>query len=177
MQHSPERPPKKKNDFNWVGILIFLLLILGPQIGRVVSHLVSSVSGGTMTISTSSVLPLLIGGLVAVTMLVAVGQAVRNASRRGESRLPTSMSPPPSMRNNLPRPSSTPYGRSSQPPTVRRQRALDQRGIETRQQSLPGPPKFEPIISGKVLIIGVLGLLLLAVIFGVAFLLMVSPLP
>ncbi len=177
MQHSPERPPKKKNDFNWVGILIFLLLILGPQIGRVVSHLVSSISGGTVAIGTSSVLPLLIGGLVAITMLVVVGQAVRNVSRRGESRLPTSMSPPSTMRNNLPRPSSTPYGQSSQPPTARRQRALDQRGFETRQQHLPKPPKFEPIISGKVLIIGVLGLLLLAVIFGVAFLLMVSPLP
>lgn len=176
MQPPHEREPKRKEGFNWVGLIIFLVLILGPRIGQLVSQLVRSVSGGTVTIGTNA-LPLILGGLIVVITLLAVGQGVRNAARRSETQMPTPVPLPPAARTELPRPVALPNNRTRLPPSVQQQRRLEQRSLETRQQNLPGPPRFEPIISGKVLAFGILGLLLLGLVFGVAFLVVLFPGP
>lgn len=185
MEQSSEQNPKSGNT-NWIGILFFLLLLLGPQIGRILSPIISSITGGTVTLGTN-VWPLIIGAFVVALVVVALGRTVRYISQRSEARLPTTLSPPmPTYHDTAPS-TSTPTRpdilyRPPVPPDDRSVWSLSQdlpwdtkdHSSDISPQDLPRTPQFEPIISGKVLAFGLVGLLAFGVVLGLLlFLLMI----
>ncbi|MBK9942400.1 MAG: hypothetical protein IPP13_12380 [Kouleothrix sp.] len=147
---------RKKKTFNWgsaIGWVIFVLAIAGGPILNVLRR-----AFGSSLALPANLLPLLIGGLVALSVLVSVVRSVgRSAQRRGsDTRLPTgtqptvtSAPPAPFESRPPPRPASTP----SMPSMPRTGAAGEVR--------LPSAPRFEPIISPAILAVGLLGLLVL----------------
>ncbi len=161
---------KKKRRTNWgslIGWLIFILVIAGGPILGMLRRALS----GVVTLP-SNLLLLLIGGLVALSILVSVIRALGSANRSsttrlptgptslpGSMRLPTTSAPPPS---NAPMPPfGGPSGVGPMPPTMPaspRSFTLPQSGAKER---LPPPPRFEPIFSPRIVAVGVLGLVAL----------------
>ncbi len=148
---------KKKRRTNWgslIGWLIFILVIAGGPILGMLRRALS----GVVTLP-SNLLPLLIGGLVALSILVSVIRALGSANRSSTTRLPTTSAPPPS---NAPMPPfGGPSGVGPMPPTMPaspRSFTLPQSGAKER---LPPPPRFEPIFSPRIVAVGVLGLVAL----------------
>lgn len=178
----PQKNRKRNNSGNWIGIVIFLLVLLGPQIARVLSNLVSSISGGAVTLSPNLLIPLLILAVVIVSALITVGRAIgsRNQNRAGPGgSAGPMMRPPPNMSSG-----SSPYDaakrasaplpprglpRSAPPPWQQ-----DRRSSDLRPGKLPGPPQFEPIIDPRVFAIGIAGLMVFGLIFAALFVLMGS---
>jgi hypothetical protein len=177
----PQKKPKRNASGNWIGIVIFILVIAGPQIANVLSNLVSSVSGGAVTLSPNTLIPLLILGAVLISALVGIGRAISSAgdTRTGPSASKGPWAPPsapqrsaspgsPAQRPSAPMPprnfpptSSSPKSPSSSQP--------GRQSSDLRPGNLPGPPRFEPIIDPRVLSLGLAGLLVFAVIFGALF--------
>ncbi len=143
----------KRKRTNWsqaIGWLIFLLAVAG---GPIINRL-RQLLGGTISLpSTGNLLPLLIGGLVLLSVVVSVISAVARASgSRGETRLPTGVPPTstlPPMR--LP---SAPKLPGSRPPAP---------------GQLPSAPRFEPILNPLVVIVGLVGLAALGLLGLVVF--------
>lgn len=182
----PQKKPKRNASGNWIGIIIFILVIAGPQIANVLSNLVNSISGGAVSLSPNMLIPLLILGAVLISALIGIGRAISSAgdTRSGPSSMPGSSIPRPSVPpyssspsstgqrpaaplppRNFPSPSAP--SSSSLPKSLRQ----NQQSSDLRPGQLPGPPRFEPIIDPRVLGLGVAGLLVFAVIFGVLFVL------
>ncbi len=185
MEHSSERKPKSGNNTNWIGILFFLLLFLGPQIGRILSSIISSITGGTVTLGTNA-WPFIIGAFIVVMVVVALGRTIRHVSQRSETRLPTTLSPPMRTYQDISRPTSIPTQpdmlyRPPVPPANRSVRSLSQglpwdtkyHNSDLSLQELPRTPQFEPIISGKVLAFGLVTLLAFGVVLGLFLVLLV----
>jgi hypothetical protein len=157
----------RKRKVNWgsaIGWLIFILVIAGGPL----LNLLRSLLQGVVTLP-SNLLPILIGGLVALSILVSVVRAIGTTSRaQSDTRLPTSTGSARTPNAPMPpfagpaRPPQLPGGpprspRSFTPPTAGTPR-------------LPSAPRFEPIVNSTVLVLGLLGLLVLAgaalLIFG-----------
>ncbi len=185
MEHPSEGNPKSGNNTNWIGILFFLLLFLGPQIGRILSSIISSITGGTVTLGITP-LPFIIGAFIVAMVVMALGRTIRSISQRSETRLPTTLSPPIRTYRDTSRPISTPTQpdilyRPPVPPADRSVRSLSQglpwdtkdHSSDLSLQELPRTPQFEPIISGKVLAYGLIGLLAFGVVLGLLLVLLV----
>jgi hypothetical protein len=159
----------RKRKMNWsstIGWLIFILVIAGGPIFNLLRRALS----GVVTLP-PNMLPLAIGGLVALSILVSVLRALGSSARsRGDSRLPTSVSPQSS---NAPMPPFAGPARSALPtsiqPTARPIRPP--LGGESR---VPVTPRFEPIINPLILVLGIVGLLVLV---GVGLLLFIPSFP
>ena len=149
----------KKRGTNWgtvIGWLIFILVIAGGPL----LNLLRGALGGVVSLP-SNLLPMLIGGLVALSILVSVARSLGGARRgRSDTRLPTGTAPTPP----FPGPDVT-----RTPPPGPRSFTLP---AASRQASLPPPPRFEPVIDPKILTMGVVGVVLLVgaalLIFGLA---------
>jgi hypothetical protein len=125
-------------------------------------NLLRQALGGVITLPANSV-AYLIGGLVALSILVSVVRSIaQSTARRGDTRLPTG-TPPPS---GQPRPNTAmpPFG-GLEPPRLPPTRPP---AVSSRSQlGLPGEarpptaPRFDPIINPPVLIVGLVGLALL----------------
>ncbi len=97
---------KKKKDSNWIGWLIFFLLVIGPNIIPPLSRFVSNLTGGAVSIGIG-IIPVLIAGLV----LIMVGRAiVRAINGRSEQE---SISFPTNQPSSTPSSSSSPFANSS----------------------------------------------------------------
>jgi len=139
----------KKRGTNWssaIGWLIFILVIAGGPL----LNLLRGALGGVVNLP-SYLLPLLIGGLVALSILVSVVRSL-GGSRRGRSdtRLPTTSAPMP------------PFGGPAvprMPPSASMPRPYPPPGGDQR---LPSATRFEPVINPKILAFGIVGVLLLA---------------
>lgn len=180
MQDQSRPKQKKRNPLsNWIGILIFLALIFGSQISRVLSNVLGQVFG--VVVPANTLLFVLIGGLIAFSVLTSIINTAVNAGKPKETSLPTSAAPPAPPRPNPP-PASSASSVSSPPRPVRppslqpppnatqwSSRATSD--ITTSSSPQIKPPGFEPIISPKVLAFGILGLLLLGGVFAAAFVL------
>jgi hypothetical protein len=152
---------KRKGKVNWgsaLGWLIFILVIAGGPLFSLLRRALS----GVVTLP-SNLLPYLIGGLVALSIIVSVARSILQASaRRGDMRLPTGTP----ARTNAPMP---PFGgpdastRMPAAPRLPSSTALPgqvRRGAPNEAR-LPPKPHFEPIINPAVLIVGLVGLALL----------------
>ncbi len=177
----PQKKPKRNASGNWIGIVIFILVIAGPQIANVISNLISSISGGAVSLSPNTLIPLLILGAVLLSALIGVGRALRSA---GDTRA----GPAPSRGSNMPRPPMSSPGSSApgagqrpaaplpprnfSPPSsssLPKSLQQNQQSSDLRPGQLPGPPRFEPIVDPRVLSFGLAGLLVFGVIFGLLF--------
>jgi hypothetical protein len=143
-----ERQRKPRGGNNWIGLVIFLVVMFGSPLSSFVSGLIFQATG----VSVSS--GVLVIGLIVVAVAVSlVGSAVRSAGRfniGSETRLPSGPTSAPQM--------SAPPSRPAQLPP-----SMSGSGLPPAQ--LPGGPRYEPVINPRILAIGVAGLLLFGVIF------------
>ncbi len=174
-----KKQKQKKGGFNWIGTLIFLILVFGPQLVPFISRL----TGGTIT--PSMIIPILIGGIIAVATLVSVVRAINGASEQAAPPPPTPSPTKPTPTLHKERPTSSfsrshsssssswtsqqshkwassdsDWASSFPPPRTRDAQKMSSRsGIGS--QNVPGPPQFEPIIDPTVLAIGLVGIVIL----------------
>lgn len=122
-----------------IGWLIFILVIAGGPI----LNAISNASGGQLRLP-NNLLPLLIGGLVLLSIVVpairAIGGAMRN---QGEMRTPGS--------------ASRPWDSPAHPPASPRSFQLPTRSNYQVGKKL----EFDPVIDPKILGIGIIGLVIL----------------
>jgi hypothetical protein len=151
---------KKKRGFNWsslLGWLIFILIFAGAPLLRVLRQLF----GGSLALPANlgNLIPLAVGALVVLSIAVSVVRALGGASRGGAApNLPTGG--PPKLPPAAPMPPFGGAGAPRMPPLT--SSAPTQLGGS--QQKLPTPPSFEPVVNGRVVVFGILGLALLAVL-------------
>ena len=147
----------KKRGTNWssaIGWLIFILVIAGGPL----LNLLRGALGGAVSLP-SNLLPMLIGGLVLLSILISVARSLGGARRgRSDTRLPTGAEPMP------------PFGGPAVPPMPPPSPRAFTMPPSSRQPALPSPPRFEPVINPKILALGIVGALVLAVL-AVLFLL------
>jgi uncharacterized membrane protein YphA (DoxX/SURF4 family) len=196
-----QRAKKKNGGGNWIGILIFLLVIGSQFIPQLLNNL-SGILGPATTQQLSAVLPSLVPffiiGLIILSIVVPVIMAVgRGLGRLSESGSDTSYTATgytasSSQGSGMPQLPSSPFGvpnlPTSQGPFPRgvhlgqsrfenANSSLSQlprgvnmeipRGIDMERLSARGTPQryttpgFEPIVDGKVLAYGFVGLVLL----------------
>lgn len=147
------QPPRRRSSGPGLG-WIFPLLVFGPV-------LYNTIRRATAGILTDQQLLIVGGGLVGLVVLGIIAQRVNRIRAGSSSSLPTSYTPPPSVGGS----SSLPSAYASQMSPTRTQPG---------QSYVPRPPKFEPIITGKVLLAGLvvalvlggIGLLLLPLVGG-----------
>lgn len=138
----------KKRRTSWssaIGWLIFILVVAGGPL----LNLLRTALGSTINLP-SNLLPTLIGGLVALSILVSVVRSL-GGSRRGQNdtQLPTGNAPMP------------PFGGPTtprMPPSTVVPQAYSPAG---RDKRLPSAPRFEPVFNPKLVAIGIVGVLLL----------------
>jgi len=161
----------RKRGINWgslIGWLIFILVIAG---GPILNQL-GQLSGGTVTLP-NNLLPLLIGGLVVLSIIVPAVRALgRSARPPSDPRLPTTLAPPPP--NSAPMPPFGGPARPMQPPPPAPSPRAFTLPPSSKDVRLPSPPRFEPVINPTILLFGILGLIALG---GLAVLVFVLNLP
>jgi hypothetical protein len=140
---------KKKRGVSWssaIGWLIFILVVAGTPL----LNMLRSALAGIVNLP-ANLMPMLIGGLVALSILVSVIRSL-GGSRRSQSdtQLPTTTAPMPPFAGPSAQhmPPSTSVPQPYSPPV--------------RDQRLPSPPRFEPVLNPKIVGIGIVGVLLLA---------------
>jgi len=162
---------KRKPKFNWgsvLGWLIFILVVGGTQILPPIWRALSGSAPPAYLVS------YLIGGLVALTIIVSVARSiVRASARHGDTRLPTGAP----TRSNAPMPPFGGPGTSTRMPAAPRLPPAAAPPGQVRlgrsnEARLPPKPRFEPIINPVVLTIGLIGLVLLGaaavLVFGLS---------
>jgi hypothetical protein len=137
----------KKRGANWssvIGWLIFILVIAGGPL----LNLLRNALGSAVNLP-SNLLPMLIGGLVVLSILVSVVRSMAGSRRnQSDTRLPTGNTPMP--------PFGGPAAPRMPPSTIGPQFPTG------RDQRLPNAPRFEPVINPKIAALGIVGVLLLA---------------
>jgi ABC-type sugar transport system permease subunit len=142
-----ERRDRKTNWNSIISFVIFVLVIAGRPIGALLNRLFGGVSSQSATI-----LPLLVGAVVLATVVVAVFRAVsRSSGRASDVRLPTTP--------GLEQRTYTPGSLNSE---------------RTSTAELPSGPKFDPVLSPGLALIGVVGVL---VLLGAGLVVVVGALP
>jgi hypothetical protein len=139
----------KKRGTSWssaIGWVIFILVVAGGPL----LNLLRSALGGAVNLP-ANLLPILIGGLVALSILVSVVRSVGSSHRsQSDTRLPTGNVPMP--------PFGGPAAPRMPPSTI-----VPQLGSPAgRDQRLPSAPRFEPVVNPKLVALGIVGVLLLA---------------
>jgi hypothetical protein len=139
----------KKRGTNWssaIGWLIFILVVAGGPL----LNLLRGALGGVINLP-NNLLPILIGGLVVLSILVSAVRSMAGSRRnQSDTRLPTGNAPmPPFAGPAAPR----------MPPSTTVPQPYSPAG---RDQRLPSAPRFEPVINPKIVALGIVGMLLLA---------------
>lgn len=138
-----------------IGILFFLLIVVGPNISGPIANGLSQATG--MNIDRSAVM---IGLVVLAVVASALNSVVRRSMRTGGPATPRPPTPTPTAPPRLP---TGPAPRMPPPPTSAR---MPPPSLPTSGSPLPGPPRFEPIVNPRVLLFGILGV----IVFGGFFL-------
>ena len=151
---------RRRSDVgSWLSWLIFLLLIFGSRFLPPVANWLAQTTGLPITT------PMLIGALVMLSIVVSL---IGSVTRRGEQprepleRPPTLPTPPPD------RPPASP---PLPPPSVKTTGGLRDMG----PQSMPQPPRFEPIMSPRMLLVGIIGLVFIGLFLFLAVLIVGTP--
>jgi hypothetical protein len=156
------------------------LIIFGSQIVGPFSQLIAQLSNNAIIINPRTLLPLLILGLVVLSVISSVVRALFNAPRRNDTYAPTTIAPP-SLPSSPQRPGTPSASTRREPvwpstPSLPSGMERSRLGGDMGSQQLPQAPKFEPIVDPKILSFGILGLLVLGGFLFVVFLLS-GPLP
>ena len=162
---------KRKRKLSWssaIGWIIFILVFAGAPLLKMLQQLL----GGALSLPPNSV-SYIIGGLVALSLVISVLRAIAQASRGRSSardtRLPSGL--PPS--SNTPMP---PFGGPSLPawpPAVSAPRTPAS-PVSRAEQRQPISTRFEPIFNPIILIVGLAGIV---VIGGIALFVLGQNLP
>jgi len=156
-KHMQNKPKRRTNWGNLIGWIIFLLVVAG---GPLLSMLSSALGrGGSLP---RNLVPILIGALVALSVLVSAVRALANSARsRSDTRLPTTMSTP----QRPPSAPMPPFGGTQPLPQRRASPPASPRGFTLPPSSaparLPPAPGFEPVINPTILVLGIVGLIVL----------------
>jgi hypothetical protein len=139
----------KKRGASWssaIGWLIFILVVAGGPL----LNLLRASLGGVINLP-NNLLPILIGGLVVLSILVSAVRSMAGSRRnQSDTRLPTGNAPmPPFAGPAAPR----------MPPSTTVPQPYSPAG---RDQRLPSALRFEPVINPKIVALGIVGVLLLA---------------
>lgn len=130
---------KRGGSNNWIGIVVFLTVMFGSTIARSLSNIIFQATG--MRIDSNI---LFIGLIVLAVLISSFSSIIRKADQVNqgtETKLPTTPSMPP------------PTSMSEQRPPV------------MPSESLPGSPRFEPVVDPRILIFGIFGIVFFGVIF------------
>lgn len=155
---------RKRGGINWsslVGWLIFLLVIAGAPLYNMLRQVV-----GSTTSLPTNLIPILIGGLVALSVIASAVRALGNTNRAGsDTRLPTSMSPPMRTPNTTPNTAMPPFGGAPQRPAqpMASPRAFTMPPT-SRTADQPAAPRFEPVLNPIIVVLAVLGLIILGAV-------------
>jgi hypothetical protein len=142
-----ERQRKRSGGNNWIGLVIFLVVMFGSPVSSFVSSLILQTTG----VSVSSGV-LVIGLIVLAVAVSIISSAVRGLGRLttgNETQLPTGPTPPPQM--------SAPSRPAQLPPSMS--------GAGLPPAQIPGSPRFEPVINPRLLAIGIVGILVIGGVF------------
>lgn len=140
MEEKPKR--RRFNVGTLIGWLIFILAFGGSTIFRLLRQLF----GGNITLP-PDLLPILIGGLVVLSIAIGVVRALSGSLRRGgDTRLPTAPMPP--------------FGGPARPaaPTSPRAFTMPRSNAEARP---PNAPRFEPVVNPLIIVLGIVGLIVI----------------
>lgn len=130
---SGNEPPTPRKKGRGIGLgWIWLLIVLARPIYEFVRSFLSTMGGGSLS---SEQLLIIGGGLVALLILGAIVIRVNRMRESTTTSLPTTYQP-----------QQTPASSPSGPP----------RSATAGQPFLPPTPRFEPIVTGKVFLAGVL---------------------
>lgn len=164
---------QRKRGNNWIGWLIFIVLVFGSRLMPPLAAWLSQVTG--LAITPPMLIAAVVGLGVLASVLGAVGRGLGQARSSSETRLPTTTALPPTLSGAPQRPSAPPrpITPSSPPPAAPRMPStnLPPARLPSGEQRLPGPPRFEPIIDPRILGFGILGLFVFGGFFLVALLL------
>lgn len=202
-----ENESKRKKSFNWLGWVIFLLLFVGPNLARPLSHMLSQITGGNVSVNFSgNIIPFIIVGIVLLTILSTIVRSIGKAFKPNDT-LPTSLptntssmssyqgqsySFPSTMSTNaqakydtfpdddddddmdwdelFERPSSSQPSRYSSSQPSRYSSYASTKSIPfssspfssstmMKSTKLPSAPKYEPIVTPKAILFGILGVI------------------
>ena len=153
----------KRGRFNWgsvIGWLIFIAVVAGGPLLNLLRRVLGA--GAPLPVNLSNLLPILIGGLVVLSIVVSAVRALNNSMRSsGDTRLPTGttgQARPPS----APMP---PFGGAQRQPQRPPNLPSSPRAFTlppgSRPPMPPQVPRFEPVITPLILTLGILGLLAL----------------
>ena len=155
---------KKKRGFNLgsvIGPLIFILAFAGGPLLRLLRQVLSG-SGVSLPPNLSTLIPIAVAAVVVLSIAIAAVRSIAS-SRAGDDRLPTTMSPP--QRANTPMPPFVGPSAPRMPPAASQPRAFTLPTSSQSQSKLPTAPRFEPVISPRVIMFGVVGLVVLGGLF------------
>lgn len=160
----------KRGSNNWIGFVIFFVLVLGSRIFPPLASWLTQVSG--VPISSTMIYGVVVVLGLILPVVVSAISSVRLPGGGGDTRLPTQpgspikLDQPPMPVERLPdwaRPNEV--KQLGPPPSVSPLPSWT-------QPKLPmGQPQFEPIINPRVLTIGVIGLICFGLIFGLLLIL------
>jgi hypothetical protein len=184
------QPQKKKKGMNWLGTLLVILVLVGPQILGALSQILSQITGGPVALS-NSLLPLIIVGLLVLIVMSTIVRAIGNAVNQSESSSATlesitsqrSSIAQPAPRTSTQRTMDERLSAARSSTTMHSAPDIDWQDIEAMLQEgtprtptgvnptaarylssvndLPRSTRFEPLISGKVLAYSLAGALVL----------------
>lgn len=123
-----EPPPTRNTRGSLIG-WVFPLLFFGPMI-------YNFVRSATRNVVTDQQLLIVAGGVIGLAAMVVIARRIGQNRSSSTGSLPNSYTPPP----NLVPPSRT---------------QVSQYRAPAPKQYVPPPPRFEPIITGKVFLVGV----------------------
>lgn len=147
---------RKRGGINWsslIGWVIFILVVAGGPL----LNLLRRALGGAITLpaNLTSLIPLVIGGLVVLSIVVSAVRALGSASRAGGApRLPTDLGSP----SRAPDTPIAPFGgqRGSLPPPATLRSYMPPSSAPQQRLSTP---RFDPVVNPTILVVGILGLL------------------
>jgi hypothetical protein len=84
---------QKKKESNWLGLAIFLLLVVGPNIIRPLSQFIYNLTGGTVNIG-MNIIPILIAIVIGFTVIRSIVRAINGRTEQASISYPTTSEKP-----------------------------------------------------------------------------------
>ena len=159
------QPPRRQKPGSLLG-WVLPLLFFGPMI-------YNAVRSATRGMLTDQQIIIAGAGLIGLVALITIARRVGQSRVTSSSSLPTAATPPNPPTVVTPPSQPTAYAPPNQPNAYAPPRdtsvVVDVTPPASSRSGLPSPPRFEPVVTGKVFLAGVLLALMMC---GVGFLLL-----
>lgn len=145
-----DQKKRPKNSFDWVGIVVFLVIVFGSQFAAQLSQLIFLATG--VRVGSTVLLPIIIVFAVVFPMIVSGLRSLGRSAEGGSSFPPMSQPPmapptrvPPANPMAIP-PPTAPQPLLRPPAPTSNSASLG----DMSRQYMPKPPAFEPVINPMV---------------------------